>query len=151
MIEYLPLAITSIKAAKEIATSMLELRDLNKIKTATSELNERLIEAIDSILATKEQFLAFQARITEVEKENDRLKDWSEEKNRYTRRPIAVGVFAYIETNFVGLLENAHKYCCNCFDKTSKSTLQQSGQKLPKALVCPNGCPPLQVFHYIDE
>ena len=38
MFEYIPLAISSITSAKNIATTILELRDFDKITTATMEL-----------------------------------------------------------------------------------------------------------------
>jgi len=63
----------------------------------------------------------------DLEQECVRLRDWSAEKQRYRRTEIATGVFAYIENDFVGKLQNAHKYCCDCFDKQKQSTLQQYG------------------------
>ena len=152
MFEYIPLAISSITTAKNIATTILELRDFDKIATATMELKGCLIQTYDFIISEKDRSLTLQTRISELEKECNRLKDWSTEKEKYSRMEIATGVFAYIENNFVGNTENAHKYCCNCFDKTIKSTLQQgdiikSSFGLRK-LVCPNGCPPLELRKY---
>lgn len=153
MIEYIPSALSSLKAAKDLITTIQELRDFDKIITATTELKERLIETIDSVLASKEQLLTFQERITELEKENNRLKDWSAEKERYSWRQISDGVFACVENDFKGNLQDARKLCCNCFDKTIKSTLQQSrdfkkGMGTHITLVCPNGCPSLEFAYY---
>jgi hypothetical protein len=150
MIEHIPLALSSLKAAKDIITTIQELKDIDKIMNATIELKERLIESIDNVLASKEQLLTIHERMMELEKENNRLKDWSSEKEKYEQRQIGNGVFVYIDKNFVGMAEKAHKLCCNCFDnKNIKSTLQQSDE--PNRLVgltCPNGCPKL-VFYYI--
>lgn len=153
MIEYLPSAISSLKAAKEIITTIQELRDFNKITTATTELKERLIETIDSVLAGKEQLLLLQTKISDLEKECNRLKDWSAEKKQYSWRQIADGVSAYVENNFKGNFQDTRKLCCNCFDKTIKSTLQQSnelkqGMGRIITLTCPKGCPKLEFTHY---
>ena len=67
MLEYIPSALSSLKAAKDIITTIQDLRDFDKIMTATSELKERLIESIDNVLASKEQLLTFHERISELE------------------------------------------------------------------------------------
>lgn len=153
MLEYLPSAISSLRAAKDIITTIQELRDFDKIMIATTELKERLIETIDGVLAGREQLLALQTKISDLEKECNRLKDWSAEKEKYSLRQITSGNFAYIENDFKGKLKDARKLCCNCFDKTIKSTLQRrdirEGRKI--SLICPNGCPELIFYCFIDE
>jgi hypothetical protein len=153
MFEYIPVALTNLKAAKDILMTIQDLRDFDKITTATKEIKERLIETIDSVLATKEQFLTFQDKITELEKENARLKEWFLEKQRYERRQIAPGVFTQVEKDFTGELETAHKLCQNCFNKAIPSTLQQERNIKIRhyVLVCPNGCPSLTFKYYIDQ
>ncbi|MBI5048127.1 MAG: hypothetical protein HZB54_04170 [Deltaproteobacteria bacterium] len=156
MIEYLPSAISSLKAAKDIIIAIQELRDIDKIKTATSEVKERLIETIDSVLASKEQLLSFQTKISDLEKECNRLKDWSIEREQYSCKQIGDGVFAFINSDFKGNFQDARKLCCNCFDKTIKSTLQQSnefkqGMGRITTLTCPNGCPKLEFTFYASN
>ena len=153
MLEYLSQAITSLTAAKNIATTLLELRDFDKLTTATIELKGHLVQTYDYIISEKERVLTLQAKISELEKECNRLKDWSTEKEQYTRKQIANGVFAYIENNFKGDFQDAHKLCCNCFNKTVKSTLQQGIKRTHIrliTLVCPNGCPELEFISYIS-
>jgi hypothetical protein len=153
MLEYLSQAITSLTAAKNIATTLLELRDFDKLTTATIELKGHLVQTYDHIISEKERVLTLQAKISELEKECIRLKDWSTEKEQYTRKQIANGVFAYIENNFKGDFQGAHKLCCNCFNKTVKSTLQQGIKRTHIrliTLVCPNGCPELEFISYIS-
>lgn len=106
------------------------------------------------IISEQQDHSLLTTKINELEKECMRLKDWSAEKENYKREQIATGVFAYIEKNYMGKLENAHKLCCNCFDKTIKSTLQEDAT--PRAhwirhLICPNGCPNLIITNYIEQ
>jgi hypothetical protein len=106
MFEYLPLAISSLNTAKSIASTLLELRDFDKITTATMELKSHLVQAYDYIISEKEHSLALQTRISELEKECNHLKDWSAEKEQYTRIPISNGIFAYVENNLVSPTKN---------------------------------------------
>lgn len=152
MIENIPLALTSLKAAKDIITTIRDLRDFTKIAEATSQLNERLIEAGERLLAEQEQLFTLQKRVFELEKENDRLKDWSVEKENYTTKPITQGVLAYINKDFIGDPQNEYKLCCGCFEKGIKSPLQQNTQAggLVKKLVCANGCPPIEFDNFLE-
>ena len=149
MIEYLPQAISSLSAAKNIISALLELRDFNKLSSTVAEINNHIIKAQNLIFTEQEQRSLLTAKIQALEKECMRLKDWSAEKEQYSRKQIAVGIFAYVENNHVGNTESAHKLCCNCFYKNIKSTLQQSREpERMIGLVCPNGCPKLVFTHY---
>jgi len=149
MFEYIPSALSSLKAAKDIIESLRDLRDFDKINAATSELKERLIETIDSVVASKEQLLTFDKRISELEKENERLKDWSVEKEKYAPKSIANGVVAYMAKDFHGLPQNEYKLCCGCFEKNMKSPLQEANEGNTMSLICSNGCPPIPFKYYI--
>jgi hypothetical protein len=149
MIEYLPLAITYLKTAKDIASVLLEIRDLDKIASNVIELKDCIIKAYDHIIAEREQAFVLQKRISDIEKENERLKDWSVEKHQYARKPVAMGIFAYMAKDFKGHPQNEYKLCCGCFEKNMKAPLQQSTQGRMMSLVCPNGCPPILFEYYI--
>lgn len=150
MLEYLPQALSSLSAASTIAKAMLELRDLNQLNSKVIELQQAIISAQQQVLSGQGEQTALAAKVHELEKECVRLKDWSAEKQRYTRREIGQGVFAYVENGFVGNLQSAHKLCCSCFDKTIQSTLQESREPQRMiGLVCPNGCPTIVFTHYL--
>ena len=151
MLEYIPLALSNLKAAKDIITTIQDLRDFEKITTATTELKERLIATIDNVLASKDQLLTFDKRITELEQENNRLKDWSLEKEKYGLKTIAQGIFAYMYKDFIGLPQNEYKLCCGCFEKNMKSPLQEANEGNGRMqLICLNGCPPIPFQYYIS-
>jgi len=150
MIEYLPQALSSLSAALNIGKSLVEIRDSAKFQEAVIQFNSAIIDAQSKIISSQTEQSSLTAKIGELEKECMRLKNWESEREKYTRKEIAVGVFAYIENNFVGQTQNAHKYCCNCFDNYKKSTLQQfyiqEGRKL--GLSCHNKCPDLVFYNY---
>jgi len=121
-------ALVSLKTAKDIASALLEIRDIDKITSNAIELKECIIKAYDLVIAEQEQLSILQKRIADIEKENERLKDWSVEKNQYTRKSVAMGVFAYMAKDFKGLPQNEYKLCCGCFEKDMKSPLQQNAR-----------------------
>jgi hypothetical protein len=152
MIEYLPQALASLSTALNIGKSLVEIRDSAKLQEAVIQFNSAIIDAQSKIMESQNVQAAYKDKINELEKECMRLKNWETEREKYTRKEIATGVFVYIENNFVGKFQNAHKFCCDCFDNYKKSTLQQfhitQGRKI--GLSCHNKCPDLVFRHYID-
>jgi hypothetical protein len=152
MLEYIPLALASLKNAKDISSSLLELRDFQKYATKLIELQNHIIKANSMVLSEQDARFLMASKIQELENECMRLKDWSADKEKYVRRNIGFGNFAYVEICHKGELQEAHKLCCNCFDKTVKSTLQQTyGHSRSIILTCPNGCPSLEFYYYMDQ
>lgn len=152
MIESVPAALSSLSAASNIISGLIKLRDFTKHAATLSDLQSCIVEANSHIIAEQQAHSALSAKIDELEKETMRLKNWDAEREKYTRREIATGVFAYVDNGIMEKLENAHKYCCNCFDNYKKSTLQQFhidvGRKT--GLSCHNGCPDLVFRIYKD-
>lgn len=153
MVEYLPQAMASLNAASPMISSLIGLRDFAKYATQLNELHGHIIKANTTIISEQQSHFALTAKIQELEKECMRLKDWSAKKEGYTRKQISDGVFAYVENNSVAPLKERHKMCCDCFDKTIPSTLQQFN--IPEGryigLSCHNGCPSLKFRQYKDE
>ena len=155
MIEYLPQALSSLSAALNIGKSLVNINDMAKRQEALIQFNNVIIDAQSKIMASQSEKTALTAKIDELEKECMRLKNWEAERKKYARKEISTGVFAYVENDFVGNLQNAHKYCCNCFDSFKKSTLQQSDDHKPNrgrfiVLICPAGCPRLEFHDYLN-
>ncbi|MGC2064016.1 MAG: hypothetical protein WA610_13650 [Thermodesulfovibrionales bacterium] len=153
MIEYLPLAISSLTAAKNIAASLLEIRDIDKITSATIDLKGHIVQTYDYIISEKERVSSLQSKIDELEMECSRLKDWTAEKEQWSLREVGQGNFAYVRNNFTGKLQETQKLCAGCYEKTIKSTLQerkiQVGRRM--SLICPNQCPEMIFDCYRDE
>jgi hypothetical protein len=152
MIEYLPQALSALSTALNLGKSLVEIRDSAKLQEAVIQFNSAIIDAQSKIMYSQNEQAALKAKINELEEECERLKNWETEREKYTRTEIASGVFVYIENNYVGKFQNAHKYCCNCFDNYKKSILQQfhitKGRKI--GLSCHNKCPDLVFRYYID-
>ena len=154
MIESIPAALTSLSAASNIISGLLKLRDFSQYAATFTELQSHIIQANSHIISEQQSHSILTAKVQELEQECMRLKNWAEdEKQAYSRKQIATGVFAYVENNFVGKFENAHKLCCNFFTKAIPSTLQQE-YKVTDGwhyfLACQNRCPSLVFRRYSD-
>jgi hypothetical protein len=153
MIPYFNLALTSLNTAMGLGKTLLDIRDFAKAQETLIDFNKAIIDAQSQIMMAQNEQSALKQQIDELKQECVRLKDWSSERQKYSRKEIAPGAFAYIENDFVGRLQNAHKLCCNCFDQQKKSTLQQNdviGTRY-SALSCHNGCPELKFRYYNDD
>lgn len=130
--------ITSTKAVFDIAKGINALKNDVDRNQAVSKILEALITVQTDALSMQEKYSLLTAKIQELEKECDRLKDWQTEKERYELKEIAHGFFTRIEKGLVGNSQSAHKYCANCFDHNFKALLQQEkiveGRKL--SLTC---------------
>lgn len=151
MIESIPAALSSLSAASNIISSLIKLRDFSQYASTFTELQGHIIQANSNIISEQQSHSLLTTKIDELEKEIVRLKNWDAEREKYTRREIAPGVFAYVENAAVGSLESSHKYCCNCFDDYKKSTLNQSHEGRNNILSCHKKCPDLKFQFYKDE
>lgn len=153
MIEYLPQALASLGTALNIGKNLIGISDSAKLQEAVIQFNSAIIDAQSKIMSSQNEQSALTAKINELEQECVRLKNWETEQQEYSRKEIAPGNFAYVANNIMDNFENTHKYCCNCFEKYIKSTLQQGikhDHRRLITLVCPNGCPELVFIYYIS-
>lgn len=135
-----------LNAAAAIANTV----DSSKRHALLIDFQKQIIDAFTTIAELRLENSRLQSDKAQLEQECVRLKDWTADKANYTLRQIASGVFAQVKNGAVGDLQGAHKLCCNCFDKSIKSTLQQSREdERMIGLVCPNGCPKMVFTHYI--
>jgi hypothetical protein len=118
--------ITSLNALSNITQAAIGLRDSVKINEKLAEVLQALVATNLQAMAVQQGYAALETKIRELQAECTRLQDWSAEKQNYACRLIAKGVFAYIHNEITDQFEQAHKYCCNCFDQGQRSLLQQS-------------------------
>jgi hypothetical protein len=140
-------AISSLKAASDIARAMVDVRDATKLSAQIGELQQAIIAAQVHAIAIAEKNFALSNRVQELESECKRLTDWSVEAQNYEVKEISTGVFAYLAKGDATSLQSAQKLCPNCFAKRAKSLLQQSNDDYRSVgLTCP-ACRMKLVFH----
>lgn len=146
-------ALGLIGKAIDALNKLLSLSQDKAVNQVASELHAHILSLQKEVGLTYAKELDLLQIKDHLEKECVRLKDWAAEKQQYSRTEIATGIFAYVQKDFMGKLENAHKYCCNCLDNQKKSTLQQFNIPVGRliGLSCGGGCPNLEFRQYKEQ
>lgn len=87
-------------------------------------------------MSAQEKQAALAQRVTELEKENERLKNWNAEREQYALVELRSGFFAYCRKPEVETFEPVHHLCANCFTKHEKSILQVEMQGHARGYRC---------------
>lgn len=128
-------AVTAIKAARELGSAALKIRDFNQFAGTVAEINEQLLKAQESLFAHNADMLDLQQKYHEACDELRRLKAVAAERECYSLHEIGPGVFAYrLDTSRKS--EPLHYLCQPCFDKGTKSVLQDLYDHGPQTLGC---------------
>lgn len=101
-------AFTALKAAKELGTSALELRDFNQAAAAISQINAQLLKAHDSLFE-------LQGAMYEMREENHRLRDEVRDLKAAQDLHSMYEAFELKQGNFVYRLKDSppdRQYCC---------------------------------------
>jgi hypothetical protein len=109
--------LASLKAAKDIAESLVNLRDTAKFQGAVVELQGKILSA------QSDQFSLLE-RVRELEAKIEILEAWELEKNRYRLKDYGGGTFAFELIPEKANGEPIHRACPNCFQKGQLSILQ---------------------------
>jgi len=86
-------AVQSAKALFEVVKANKGLAEYNEIVAAVSEVNTKLMSATGVALASQEKQMALTNRVSELEKEIVKLKNWEREAERYQLTETCAGVF----------------------------------------------------------
>jgi hypothetical protein len=113
-----------------------ETTDLDEISAAIYEQKIKLMAAVDLAIATQEKQLALAHEVTELKKENEELKDWNREKERYTRTDIAPGIPAYVLKEDIEKGGSLHPLCPNCFEQHQKFHLSYGPPSMNGLMIC---------------
>lgn len=88
-------AFSAVKAAKDLGTALVELRDFNQVATTVTELNRKLLEAQDSIFTAQSKMLELQSEHLDTVNKLRKLEESLGQRRRYGLVELATGVFAY--------------------------------------------------------
>lgn len=115
---------TALKAIKELASSLIEIRDSTIVESKIIELNSMVLDAQDFALSSQSVQHRLSEEISALKKEIMQAKNWAAEKRRYNLKNIK-GVFVYeLKKELVDAGEQYHQICANCYENQYKSLLQ---------------------------
>jgi hypothetical protein len=123
-------ALSSLKAAKDIAEAMVSLRDTAAFQSKLIEFQGKLIDANNAAFAAQDERTALLERIRELEKQVADLKAWETEKQRYQLQEISPGASAHVLKKEAQGTEPIHWLCANCYNNGKKSILQRGQEDL---------------------
>ena len=115
---------TSLKAAKDIAEAMVDLRDAAAFQTKLLEFQSKLIDANSAAFAAQDERSALLQHVSALEKEVANFKAWGARQQRYELKNLGYSAFAYMLKKEERGGEPPHWVCANCFEEKRVSILQ---------------------------
>lgn len=117
-------ALSSLKAAKDIAEAMIGLRDGAAFQSKLIEFQSKLIDANNASFAAQDERAALLQRISELEEKVAGFETWKAEQQRYELKDFGAGAFAYSLKQEAQGAEPPHQICASCYQSGKKSILQ---------------------------
>lgn len=113
-------AISSLKAAGNIAQAMIDLRDAQAFQTKAIELMREIISAQTNAISAKQAQSDLIDQIRELKDALSEKEHWDTEKNRYALHDFGSGTFAYVLKPDRANGESHHRLCAKCYQDGKK-------------------------------
>lgn len=129
-------ALSSIKAAYDIAKGVHSLQTTTEVKQAIADILDQLVAARTEALEATEKEAALLQQIRDLEAEIDRLKAWDGERERYELKLFRPGSLAYVLKPSMDNGEPPHRLCAHCYQQGKKSILQATSKSEMRYRIC---------------
>ncbi len=116
-------ALSALKAAKDIAQTMVGLRDDAAFNQKLIEFQSKLIDANNAAFAAQDERVALLNEIGQLKKQIASLEAWESEKQRYRLTQLAPGTMVYMVMEEARGAEPPHCICPNCYEDRKKAIL----------------------------
>lgn len=120
--------LASINAARDIAKTMIGLRDTELLQSKTIELNGLILEALGKAIEARQAEAAQVDEIRALKEEIAQLKAWGAEKTRYELKQVDSGFVAYMLKPEERGTEPPHWLCATCYSNGEKGFVQSQGR-----------------------
>ena len=118
------LSLESLSALSTISRELLGLVKSKDISGKIGEMNAIILETQQFALSAQSDQLSLSKRISDLEDELTRLRDFRTEKENYQLQALGKTAFAYVHKNPVDSGNPQHWLCSTCYDQDRKSLLQ---------------------------
>lgn len=122
-------AVTSLRAAGDIAKGLISLKTMAEVQSKAIELNEKIIDAQHRIFEANSAQTALVERVRELEGQIADMKNWDAQKERYQLVTPYTGIPVYALKKAMSNGEAAHYLCANCFQNGKRAFLQHGMTK----------------------
>lgn len=121
-------AVTSAKAALEIAKAAHGLSNYNELVAAVYEVNAKLMEATTVALASLEKQSALTSEIADLKEKLREVENWEGQIKRYKLHEFPeTKALAHVLQPGMENNEPLHYLCTACVNKREKTVLQPNG------------------------
>lgn len=124
MISEASAAISSIKAAIDIAKGAAGVKTATEINLAIIDIQRALLDAQSAAFDDHERQTELQRRIKELETQLAQVHNWEAEKGRYQLTETITGTLVYALKPECANGDPNHRLCVKCFNEDRKSVLQ---------------------------
>ena len=132
-------ALGGLKTAGEIAKSLLQLKSETERQAKVIELQSVILAAQSSAIAAQSDQYAMLEEMRRLREENNQVKAWEKQKDRYQMVTPFTGVTVYALKKSVSDGEPPHYICANCYQRGKRSILQNGKNSVGwTILVCPS-------------
>lgn len=140
-------AFGALKAAKDLGTALVELRDFNQLTAVVSELNRKILEAQEGLFLAQAKMLELQSEHLQALEKLRNLEKRAEDRARYALVELDGGAFTYRlkvaqegkDGAVVDPDEPVHHICQPCMDiRGHKSVLMKGTDTFAISLNCPS-------------
>ena len=140
-------AITSAKAALEIAKTAHSLANYNELVAAISEVNTKLMDATAVALASQEKQSALMDEVRALKQELMKLEDWKGKSTDYILQAVGVEAihFAQVYKPLVQSAKARHWACAKCFEEQKLYMLSAGDQYTHQCPNCKTELSPIEV------
>ena len=117
-------AATSLKAAGDIASGLIALKNTTDVQAKAIELNQKLIEAQHQIFAVNAEYANLIEKVRSLEAELEQQNNWNEIKENYKLTNPWGGAAQVYGIKESCTKEEPHWACTKCFEDKRRSILQ---------------------------
>lgn len=139
MVGEIATAMTSLKAAFDIAKGISEIAKSADIQSAVIGLQKQILDAQNAALTARDHEAELRQQITRLHTQIAAFEQWQAEKQRYQLEILHPGVAIYGLRPEARNGEPDHKICAVCFNAGKKTILNcrpSSGQTIWECRVC---------------
>ena len=130
-------AVSGIKTLIELARDFSATKPTSEIEAVRAEMLRQLTDVHSKVLELQDQLGTANRRVQEIRKENERLRDWTSEREKYELKEMGPEAFAYVLKDTRGDGPTP-RLCAHCFVNAERSILQSADfNPLNRVLECP--------------
>jgi cell division protein FtsB len=126
MIDWIAAAMTSTKAASDIAKSLLTLRDEEAVRSRVFDLTSSLMELQQQMMTAQREQMALIDEVADLKDALKSLQAKSSLLDRYELLGVGPGKVVYALTAEFKGTEPEHFCCTNCYDSGKRSVFRGS-------------------------